>query len=210
MTVHIGGASIWSTSSRPRSCRPRAPPTARASPRSPRWQLRDKTAAGKCEMRAKSDGNLTWESKHPPHLGPETVSKRAGKEAGKEQGQARAPSASRQTSSKPKSFRGLSSGVLYQRNHSRTPVTTPGQCSSMSATQFSLACTHTDYVSKALSLQANCRLARGLTASGSDVAMTSSFQSSSPSSIIANTPSGLTGVIEPISSTTLPIKSDQK
>eukprot|EP01045_Picozoa_sp_COSAG04_P062650 COSAG04_NODE_32838_length_194_cov_17.705263_1_plen_36_part_10 len=29
---------------------------------------------------------------------------------------------------------GLSSGVLYQRNHSRTPETTPGHCSSTSAT----------------------------------------------------------------------------
>ena len=44
-------------------------------------------------------------------------------------------------------------------------------------------------------------------ASGSDVATAMTFQSSSPSSIIARTPSGFTGVTEPASKAEEPIST---
>ena len=43
---------------------------------------------------------------------------------------------SKALSSKPKPLRGLSSGVLYHRNHSRMPETYPGKCFSTSAMSF--------------------------------------------------------------------------
>merc|ERR1719159_2284726 len=92
----------------------------------------------------------------------------------------------RASSSYPNSLSGLPSGVLYQRNHSRTPLTTPGHFFSTSAMSLSSA------------------------ASGSAGLMARSFQSSSPSSIIASAPSGFTAVMDPISRSELPISTTSR
>merc|ERR1719203_2430789 len=83
-------------------------------------------------------------------------------------------------SSYPNPFNGLSSGVLYQRNHSRIPDFTESGTSSISL--YSAA-------------------------NGSSLAIASTFQSNSPSSIIANTPNGFTSTTLPIDKALEPIST---
>mmetsp|Transcript_16619 Transcript_16619/g.52305 ORF Transcript_16619/g.52305 Transcript_16619/m.52305 type:complete len:201 (-) Transcript_16619:341-943(-) len=95
----------------------------------------------------------------------------------------RASARVRARSWKPKLFSGFSSGVLYHRNHSRMPDTTPRHLASTSPMSWSSA------------------------ASGSSVRMQMTFQSSSPSSIIASTPRTFTGSTAPWASVTEPIST---
>mmetsp|Transcript_16623 Transcript_16623/g.52324 ORF Transcript_16623/g.52324 Transcript_16623/m.52324 type:complete len:201 (-) Transcript_16623:34-636(-) len=86
----------------------------------------------------------------------------------------RASARVRARSWKPKLFSGFSSGVLYHRSHSRTPDTTPGHLASTSLMSWSSP------------------------ARVSSVRMQMTFQSSSPSSIMARAPRTLTLAMAPV------------
>merc|ERR1712071_514386 len=88
--------------------------------------------------------------------------------------------ASNHFSSNPNPFNGLSSGVLYHLNHSRMPSLTAAGTSSISL--YSLA-------------------------SSSSVAMAMTFQSNSPSSIMAMTPNGFTSATVPMDNALDPIST---